>query len=155
MRRRCRSRRDSESRLNITIIPGPRASDAHKRYLADYHPRILSAESFRAQFLHILKEVNIRIPIQIDTSSGEGTVFSEDILRIEICGPDEDYLIVIDVPGTFRNPIEGITTKDDVQLVRNKVKEYIKNNRIIILAVLPSNVDIATQEILTLAEDYD
>jgi hypothetical protein len=31
----------------------------------------------------------------------------------------------------------------------------IKNNRTIILAVLPSNVDIATQEILTLAADYD
>lgn len=91
--------------------------------------------------------------IRTDTSSGEGTVFSEDILKIEICGPDEDYLTVIDVPGIFRNPIEGITTKDDVQLVRNMVKEYIKNNRTIILAVLPSNVDIATQEILTLADD--
>jgi Dynamin central region/Dynamin family len=35
------------------------------------------------------------------------------------------------------------------------VKEYIKNPRTIILAVLPSNVDAATQEILTFAEDYD
>jgi len=35
------------------------------------------------------------------------------------------------------------------------VKEYIKNNRTIILVVIRSNVDIATQEILTLAEDCD
>src|ERR1700712_2529897 len=35
------------------------------------------------------------------------------------------------------------------------VNEHIKNNRTIILAALPSNVDIATQEILMLAEDYD
>jgi hypothetical protein len=34
-------------------------------------------------------------------------------------------------------------------------RSWIKNSRTIILAVLPSNVDIATQEILTLAEDYD
>ena len=52
--------------------------------------------------------------IRTNISSGKGTVFNEDILKIEICGPDEDYLTVIDVPGIFHNPTEGITTKDDV-----------------------------------------
>ena len=93
--------------------------------------------------------------IRTDICSSEGTVFSEDVLKIEICGPDEDYLTVIDVPGIFRNPTEGVTTRGDIQLVQNMVKEYIKNSRTIILAVLPSNVDIATQEILTFAEDCD
>jgi Dynamin central region/Dynamin family len=93
--------------------------------------------------------------IRTDTSSSDGTVFSEDVLKIEICGSNEDYLTVIDVPGIFRNATEGITTKDDIQLVQNMVKGYIKNNRTITLAVIPSNVDIATQEILTLAEDCD
>jgi len=93
--------------------------------------------------------------IRTNMSSNSGTIFSEDVLKIEICGPNEDYLTVIDVPGIFRNPTEGITTKEDVRLVQNMVREYIKNSRTIILAVLPSNVDIATQEILTLAEDYD
>src|SRR5215468_4492479 len=93
--------------------------------------------------------------IRTDTSSSGGTIFSEDVLKIEICGPNEDYLTVIDVPGIFRNPTEGITTKEDVRLVQNMVREYIKNSRTVILAVLPSNVDIATQEILTFAEEYD
>ncbi|RYP03774.1 hypothetical protein DL765_010397 [Monosporascus sp. GIB2] len=35
------------------------------------------------------------------------------------------------------------------------VKEYIRDDRTIILAVLPSNVDVATQEILELAKRYD
>lgn len=52
--------------------------------------------------------------IRTDLASSEGTVFSEDILKIEICGPNEDYLTVIDVPGIFRNPSEGITTKADI-----------------------------------------
>ena len=93
--------------------------------------------------------------IRKDISSSDGSVFSEDILKIEICGPDEDYLTVIDVPGIFRDATEGITTKADIELVCNMVKEYIKNNRTIILAVLPSNVDIATQEILSLAKEND
>jgi len=40
-------------------------------------------------------------------------------------------------------------------MVKDLVKRYIRDDRTIILAVLPSNVDIATQEILELAEDYD
>ncbi len=93
--------------------------------------------------------------IKSDTSSGQGSVFSEDVLKIEVCGPHEDYLTVIDIPGIFRTPTEGITTRDDIQLVQNMVKEYIKNPRTIILAVLPSNVDTATQETLEFAKEYD
>lgn len=81
--------------------------------------------------------------------------FSEDTLKIEKCGPNEDYLTVIDVPGIFRTTTEGVTTTRDQEMVRTMVKDYIKNSRTIILAVLPSNVDVATQEILTLAEKYD
>lgn len=88
-------------------------------------------------------------------SSTGGTVFSEDILKIEISGPDEDYLTLTDVPGIFRTPTEGVTTKNDVLLVHQMVKNYIKDSRTVILVVLPSNIDPATQEILTLAEEAD
>jgi hypothetical protein len=93
--------------------------------------------------------------IRTEMSSKTGTIFSEDVLKIEICGPHEDYLTIIDVPGIFRNHTEGITTKEDINLVNNLVRRYIKDKRTIILAVLPSNVDIATQEIIALAEEYD
>ncbi|KAL2760859.1 hypothetical protein ACRALDRAFT_1073466 [Sodiomyces alcalophilus JCM 7366] len=86
--------------------------------------------------------------------AGENT-FSEDVLKIEKCGPDEDYLTIIDVPGIFRTTTEGVTTNEDKELVRSMVKRYIKDNRTVILAVLPSNVDVATQEILSLAEEAD
>jgi hypothetical protein len=93
--------------------------------------------------------------IRTDSSSNQGNIFSEDVLKIEICGSDADYLTVIDVPGIFRTPTEGVTTKDDIKLVENMVKRYIMDTRTIILAVLPSNVDAATQEILMFAEEYD
>lgn len=93
--------------------------------------------------------------IRTDMSSKTGTVFSEDILKIEVYGPNQDYLTIVDVPGIFRNLTEGVTTKKDIGLVNKLVRKYIKNERTIILAVLPSNVDIATQEILSIAEEYD
>jgi hypothetical protein len=81
--------------------------------------------------------------------------FSEDVLKIERCGPEEDYLTVIDVPGIFRITTQGVTTDQDRLLVERMVKNYIRDNRTVILAVLPCNVDIATQEILAFAEKAD
>lgn len=50
---------------------------------------------------------------------------------------------------------EGITTDSDRDLVRTIVQRYMDNPRSVILTVVPANVDIATQEILTLAKQYD
>lgn len=93
--------------------------------------------------------------IRTDAASSNGKIFSKDVLKIEKRGPDEDYLTVIDVPGIFRNPRTGVTTAEDIQLVINMVKQYIKDSRTIILAVLAGNAHIDNQEILTLAKEYD
>lgn len=81
--------------------------------------------------------------------------FSDDVLKIEICGPKQQHLSVIDVPGIFRNTTEGMTTDSDIEVVRNMVNHYMKNPRSVILAVIPANVDIATQEILKMAQKCD
>lgn len=95
------------------------------------------------------------LPTAGSTRQAEQTAFAEDIFRIELRGPRHSHLSVIDVPGIFRIPIEGVTTKADVPLVRGMVRRFIENRRTIILAVLPANVDIATQEILDIAEEVD
>jgi hypothetical protein len=79
------------------------------------------------------------------------STFSNDVFRLEICGPDEDHLSVIDVPGIFKNTTPGLTSKTDIQLARDMVLEYMRNPRSIMLTVVPANVDIATQEIIELA----
>ena len=84
-----------------------------------------------------------------------GATFSDDVLRIEISGPDQEHFSVVDVPGIFRKTTAGVTTKTDKQTVEAMVRRYMDNPRSIILAVIPANVDIATQEILTIAEEVD
>ena len=81
--------------------------------------------------------------------------FSEHILRVELVDPDHNHLSIIDVPGIFRTPTEGLTTNEDIDLVKRMVRRFIQNERTIILAVIPANVDIATQEILNMAKDVD
>ncbi len=81
--------------------------------------------------------------------------FSNDVLRLEIAGPQQEHLSVIDVPGIFKSTTEGVTTKQDIQMVRTLVKNYMDNPRSVMLAVVPANTDLATQEILELAAESD
>ncbi|KAF6236090.1 hypothetical protein HO173_005718 [Letharia columbiana] len=81
--------------------------------------------------------------------------FSDDTMKIELSGPSRQHLSVVDVPGLFRTPTQGVLTKEDMILVRHRVKSYIKGSWTITLAVIPAPVDIATQEILSLAEEAD
>lgn len=80
--------------------------------------------------------------------TGQST-FNKDLFKIELSGSDRQQFSIIDVPGIFRTPTPGVTTKADMKVVRSIVKSYIRDKRTIILAVIPAPTDIATQEILT------
>lgn len=87
-------------------------------------------------------------------AGGKGT-FSDDVLRLEIAGPEQEHFSVVDVPGIFRKTTEGVTTKTDRDMVNAMVRRYMENPRSVMLTVIAANVDIATQEIMTMAEEVD
>ena len=91
---------------------------------------------------------------EIGTTEDAADTFSDNVLKIEICGPKQQHLSVIDVPGIIRNPEAVATTDSGMEAIRNMVKKYMKNPRSIILAVIPAG-DIATQEILKMAKECD
>lgn len=77
--------------------------------------------------------------------------FADDVLKIEICGPEQQHLSIVDVPGIFRKKTSGVTTQADMDMVKSMVLSYMQNPRSAMLAVIPANVDIGTQEILDMA----
>jgi hypothetical protein len=107
------------------------------------------------------------------SDSSKASTFSDDVLKLELSGPQHEHLTVIDVPGIFRSTREGIlacfpilyhftkryrkgvTTKKDIKMVRDMVSSYMSNPRCVMLTVIPANVDIAIQEILEMAEEVD
>jgi hypothetical protein len=91
----------------------------------------------------------------ISNDPQQSKTFSDDVLYIEVCGPEQEHLSVIDVPGIFKRTTQGVTNKADMQMVKSMVQRYIDNPRSVILAVIPANVDIATQEILEMVEEVD
>lgn len=93
--------------------------------------------------------------MEIGTLEGKPKTFSADVLRLELTGPSQPHFSVIDVPGIFKKVTAGVTTKEDMAMVAGMVRGYMENHRSVILAVIPANVDIATQEILDSAEELD
>ena len=67
----------------------------------------------------------------------------------------QEHFSVIDVPGTFKRTTQGQTTKEDIVLVDDLVRNYMQNPRSVMLTVVPCNTDIATQEVVQMAEDLD
>jgi Dynamin family len=70
-------------------------------------------------------------------------------------GLEKQNLSVIDILGIFRTLTEGMIIKSDIILVRNIIYYYIRDKRIIILAVIPSNTNIIIQEILIITKEID
>ncbi|KAF2657436.1 interferon-induced GTP-binding protein Mx2 [Lophiostoma macrostomum CBS 122681] len=148
-------RREKIKQVTISIIPRPNVDPDIETRLRAFRKSVIDLSN--DALAKIIQEANQVMGIRMDandTSPGLQT-FSEDILKIEITGPEEQHLTVIDVPGIFYNPQPPLTTENDKIMVRNLVQTYMEESRTIILAILPANADIATQEILTMAEKAD
>ncbi|RDA86121.1 hypothetical protein CP532_1164 [Ophiocordyceps camponoti-leonardi (nom. inval.)] len=162
--------RDPIKSVHVSIIPRPDANDELKARLLAFNRRStelendelvkifsevcfqISGELCFSSLTHAyMEQANQTMGIRMTTDSKDSGcgAFSQNILKIEV------HLTVIDVPGIFRVPTPGLTTETDITLVENMVKSYMNNGRTIILAVMPCNVDSATQEILKLAEVAD
>ncbi|CRG85853.1 Interferon-induced GTP-binding protein Mx [Talaromyces islandicus] len=137
--------------ITATIIPGKNAENPSE--LQEWKTTDLQDLS-AASFGEMMSKVYTLMGLSVTKEDAMPT-FSENVLRLEICGPDEDHLSVIDVPGIFRNTTPGVTTKEDKDMVRKMVLDYMTNPRSIMLTVVPANVDIATQEIIDMAREVD
>ncbi|KAI1409404.1 P-loop containing nucleoside triphosphate hydrolase protein [Hypoxylon sp. FL1857] len=151
-------RRETEESIDVSIIPHNDAASYEQERVKKFH-RVLK-EMTPESLAEVFREANevMGIGNSKKSTSPDGSTlpaFSEHILKIEKLGPNEEHFTVIDVPGIFRKETEGVTTEADIDLVRNMVKNYMKDSRTIILAIMPSNVDPATQEILKLARQAD
>ena len=79
---------------------------------------------------------------------------SRDVVDVEIYSPDCTNLTLIDLPGIVRATGKGEseTLSPDIQAL---IDEYLKNDRCVILAVHPSNVDFHNSQIMRDAKKAD
>ncbi|KAH7309211.1 hypothetical protein B0I35DRAFT_413041 [Stachybotrys elegans] len=70
-----------------------------------------------------------------DHVSVQGAVFIKDVLKIQVCGLQEDNLTIIGVPRISRTTTEG-TTKDDMAMAKDLVKHSSKTIELLRFAIL-------------------
>ncbi|KAI7366983.1 dynamin GTPase [Hortaea werneckii] len=147
-------RRAVEKRVVVSIVPSLESSQEHRQSIEAWGREVADLDT--NTFSKIMQEAHEQMGlIGEETTAIPRPTFSDDVLRLEISGPSQEHLSVIDVPGIFKIPTEGLTTKADIDLVRCMVRSYMENPRSVMLTVIPANVDVATQEIIELATDAD
>ena len=80
--------------------------------------------------------------------------FTDDVLRIEICGPKQPYLTLVDLPGLIHAENRQ-QSAEDIELVSSLVRKYMASTRSIILAVVSARNDYANQIVTKFAREVD
>jgi hypothetical protein len=80
--------------------------------------------------------------------SAESKTLSDDILRVEISGPKQPHLTLVDLPGVFHAGTGS-------EFVKNLVRKYMKRKRSIILAVVSASNDSALQLVTDMTLEID
>jgi hypothetical protein len=138
-------RRDPSLSINITIIPGPERSEVEKAQLSRFHGTLQDLDSIGS----IVEDPKEAMGL-LET----GKAFADDVLRIEISGPQQQHLTTVDLPGLFHSENE-IQSAADVKLVQDLVRRYILNKRSIVLAIVSARNDNVNQIVLKMAREVD
>ncbi|XP_057552432.1 interferon-induced GTP-binding protein Mx2 [Hippopotamus amphibius kiboko] len=89
-----------------------------------------------------------------DIVAGTGVGISHELISLEITSPDVPDLTLIDLPGITRVAV-GDQPQDIGLQIKALIKKYIQRQQTINLVVVPCNVDIATTEALSMAQEVD
>ncbi|KAF2464380.1 uncharacterized protein BDR25DRAFT_319249 [Lindgomyces ingoldianus] len=138
-------RRDATPGVKVSINPGPERSGNERERLSRFHPEIDIANPNLGSVVDGAKEA---------MGLSDAKVFSTDTLRVELCGPAQPHLTMVDLPGLFRagNREQSI---DDAAAVRKMVRGYMKRPRSIILAVVSAKSEFSLQDVTELARELD
>lgn len=138
-------RRGPETGASVAIVPSPDRTDSEKAKLLEFQHEIIELDQFEA-LVNDAKEV-----MGLD---GDAKAFSNDILRVEVSGPSQPHLTLVDLPGLFQagNKAQSDT---DAQVVKDLVLSYIERPRSIILAVVSAKNDFANQIVTKYARELD
>jgi GTPase SAR1 family protein len=137
-------RRSEKKSGCVSIEPGSSASDEQRQNLQAFN-------EVDADFENI--PVYMEKAKSIMGLAGDST-FSDATLRVELSGPDQPHLTLVDLPGLI-HARDNSQTEKDVEIVKNLVRKYISEERTIILAILSAKSDPGTQAILEMAQKFD
>ncbi|KAG5991712.1 hypothetical protein E4U43_003954, partial [Claviceps pusilla] len=140
-------RRSPCTGVKVSIIPGKTCTAAQKKKLQKFAPKLEEGSKIDIGNVIELAKDAMGIAPKLKT-------FSDDILRIEVSGPQQPHLTMVDLPGLFQAG-NSAQSDEDSETVADMVLRYMKQPRSIILAVVSAKSDFALQKVTRLARDFD
>lgn len=143
-------RRGPVSPIKVRIVPGSNEerTSEEKQKLSKFKREIsVSAEAL--QLDEVIESAKVAMGIN-DTSKA----FSSDILRLELSGPEQPHLTLVDLPGLFQAGSRAQSDADS-ETVKALVLSYMRSPRSIILAVVSAKNDFNNQAITKYSRDID
>lgn len=131
--------------MGISIVPSPKRSLEQKQKLNSFKRTITSYDEFPS----VVKDAESLMGLS-DTVMN----FAEDILKVEVHGPTQPQLTLVDLPGLFETVIDD-QNPEDIEVVNSIVTKYMKNPRSIILAIVQATAHYQTQKVLKKAREID
>ena len=84
----------------------------------------------------------------------EGNMFSKDVLRVEVTGPNQPDLTLVDLPGLYHAPDES-QSAEGINFVESLVLSYLRNKRSVILAVISAKSELPLQKVTAFTRKID
>ncbi|KAK5998958.1 Interferon-induced GTP-binding Mx2-like protein [Cladobotryum mycophilum] len=131
--------------VKVSIVPHHSRGETEKASLSGFQETLGSFQDLPA----IIESAKATMGIDDRAKS-----FTQDLLRIEISGPDRPHLTIVDLPGLIHVQTR-YQSSTDIKLVSKIVKTYMKEPRSIILAVVSAKNDYANQVVLKHAREAD
>lgn len=142
-------RRAANPSISTKIIPDKVRPSTEKKRLEAFRSSIVDF----SELPNLMEEATNLMGLG-DDGNGTTRAFSRDVLSIEIAGPGRPHLTLVDLPGLIHSE-NKMQSKEDVELIRGLVDDYIKEKRTIIMAVVSAKNDYANQIILKKCRDVD
>lgn len=129
-----------------------KASIRHASEIDD--DRRLKIQKFETKWQHadLSKLQTIITEVKEVLHFDENSRFSSDSLVLNISGPDQEHLTLIDLPGFFIST-KTDQTEEDIGLVNRIADRYASNSRAVVLAVISGKNDFQNQLILQSLND--
>jgi len=134
-----RLRRQPTVRISSKIKPGAARTSIEKERVENFRGSF-SAQSKFPDLINAAREC------MNQNTDRQSTLF-DDVLQVEIVGPDLAPLTFVDLPG-FIHYRDSSEMNHDINTVTTLVQSYMKQSNSIILAVIPASASINTQAVL-------
>ncbi|KAI1355933.1 P-loop containing nucleoside triphosphate hydrolase protein [Xylaria sp. FL0043] len=147
---------ESPETCRVSIQPGNDRSLEDRKRLEDFRYSKIPEESNIGTIIEEAKTVmGLSEKLSTDRITGDQTkTLSSDVLRIELSGPAQPHLTIVDLPGLYRAGNKE-QSAESARIVRSQVFSYIKNPRSIILAVISAKSECVLQDITELTRQVD